>query len=102
MYSDVEEPSLNTPSMTATLRNMCANYCNRIKAAGYRVGVYSSLSWWNNYFDGDARFENWGRWVAQWGPSRCGYQGAYEMWQCSSEASIPGISGNVDLDLYYK
>ena len=101
VYYDVEEPSLNTASMKQTLRDMCANYCNRIMSAGYEAGVYSSLSWWRSYYDGDSRFDNWNKWIAQWGPSRCSYSGTYQMWQCKSTATIPGISGNVDLDLYY-
>ena len=30
------------------------------------------------------------------------YNGAYQMWQYTSTGSVPGISGNVDLNEIYK
>ena len=39
-------------------------------------------------------------WVAQWGPSLT-YSGAVEGWQYTSDGSIPGINGRVDLNKFY-
>ncbi len=39
-------------------------------------------------------------WIAQWS-SQCSYTNFYKMWQFSSNGSIPGINGRVDLSYYY-
>ena len=86
------------------LPGLCRAYCNKIKAAGYRVGVYSYLNWWNTKLD-DPIMSNWDRWIAQWptptGNTTCSYNGKYVIWQFSSSGSVPGISGRVDMDLAY-
>ena len=100
VYYDLEESSVGSVANRGLLASMSRTYCSSIKAAGYRPGVYSSLWWWNNYLT-DPVFNNWSRWVAQWNTS-CTYLGTYDMWQCSSVGSVPGISGSVDMDVYYR
>ena len=100
VYYDLEESSVGSVANRGLLASMSTTYCSSIKAAGYRPGVYSSLWWWNNYLT-DPVFNNWSRWVAQWNTS-CTYLGTYDMWQCSSVGSVPGISGSVDMDVYYR
>ena len=100
VYYDLEEYDVGSVANRGLLARMATTYCTSIKAAGYRPGVYSSLWWWNTYLT-DPCFNNWSRWVAQWNTS-CTYMGTYDMWQCSSVGSVPGISGNVDMDVYYR
>lgn len=75
----------------------CQIVCEGLKAAGYKPGVYSSLNWWNNYLTGVTAYT---RWVAQYN-SKCDYKGAYDIWQYASNGSVPGISGNVDVNWCY-
>ena len=100
VYYDVEERA----QMSTSLEPICRTYCNRIKESGYSVGVYSSLSWWNSYLTSSS-FNNWNRWVAQWpyktGNRTCDYNRRYEIWQCMSDGVVPGIVGNVDMDIAY-
>ena len=39
-------------------------------------------------------------WVAQWGPELT-YEGTYEGWQYTSDGSVPGINGRVDMSIFY-
>lgn len=42
-------------------------FAERIRQAGYEVGVYASLSWFNNYFNIDMLIDNGLKiWLAQW------------------------------------
>ena len=100
VYYDLEETDMGTVANRGLLARMSTIYCTAVQSAGYRPGVYSSLWWWNTYLT-DPVFDKWSRWVAQWNTS-CTYLGAYDMWQCSSEGSIPGIDGRVDTNVYYR
>ncbi len=77
-------------------------FCSVVKAAGYKPGVYSSLSWFNTMFDLN-RLKDYDKWVAQWGPSKCSFKGDnLALWQHSDSGSVSGIIGNVDLNICYK
>ncbi len=92
IYFDMEDDS----TIGCDLGAIAETFCSTIKNAGYAVGVYANLNWWNNYLT-DARFSQWHRWVAQYN-SECNYTGSYAMWQYSSSGSVPGISGPVDMN----
>lgn len=71
-------------------------FCKRISENGYKTGVYSYSSAYSDFLkhvDFDAN--GWYRWVAYWGTY---YDGPCDIWQYTSEGSVPGISGNVDLN----
>nr|MCR4851697.1 endolysin [Lachnospiraceae bacterium] len=40
-------------------------------------------------------------WLAQYASAPTYNKSRYDMWQYSSKGSIPGISGNVDLNISY-
>ncbi|MGF0031905.1 GH25 family lysozyme [Bariatricus sp. SGI.154] len=92
VYFDMEDNS----TIGSDLNAIAQTFCSTIKNAGYAVGVYANLDWWNNYLT-DTRFSQWYRWVAQWS-SACNYTGEYALWQYSAIGSVDGISGPVDLD----
>ena len=69
-----------------------------IEAAGYWCGIYANKNWWTNYLAG---LERYTKWVAQYN-SQCTYSGSYDMWQYTSSGSVPGISGNVDMNHCYR
>lgn len=69
-----------------------------ISEAGYWCGVYANTNWWTNYLVGLERFT---KWVAQYN-SACTYGGTYDIWQYTSSGSVPGISGNVDMNHCYR
>ena len=78
VYYDLED-NIIPKSQAATLASA---FCSKIEQAGYRAGVYASLSWWNNYLTNSV-FDQWDRWIAQWNYC-CDYSGTYSIWQNSA------------------
>lgn len=51
----------------------------KVEDAGYKFGVYASLSWWNNLITADVGH----KWVAHWA-ERCGYHKPCDLWQAGT------------------
>ena len=96
VYLDLEESDYLTDISQTAIADMAAAYCGDVQSAGYKAGIYSSTSWWDNYLT-DSRFNQWERWVAQWN-RKCEYEGTYHVWQACSDGAVDGINGNVDVD----
>lgn len=71
-----------------------------LKNAGYNYGVYASTSWWANNLVDSQILAGCSRWVAQYASS-CTYKGTKDLWQFTSDGSIPGIQGRVDMSQRY-
>lgn len=81
-------------------RTACVSaFCKTIQNGGRSAGVYASKSWYNSKIDASA-FNSYFIWVAQYNTT-CNYTGKYNMWQYSSKGSVPGIKGNVDVNISY-
>ena len=93
IYFDLEEAG--TESGAVRRANIFGDI---IEAAGYWCGVYANTNWWTNYLPGLERFT---KWVAQYN-NVCTYKGKYDIWQYTSSGSVPGISGNVDMNHCYR
>lgn len=78
---------------------ICDAFCKKIKAGGYKTGVYANLSTLNAYLPSDL-YKKWSIWVAQYN-SKCNYKHPYLMWQYSSSGRVNGISGRIDMNYYY-
>lgn len=98
VYIDMEDPYNQARKSKSTLAAVCDAFCNTIKAAGYKPGVYASLSWFNNKIGAITATHS--KWVAQY-YTQCQYKDAYDMWQYSSSGSVPGIPGRVDMNYWY-
>ena len=105
---DTEAAGGRADSMTKEQRTTVVKaFCERIKQAGYTPMVYSNKSWLENNLI-MSELEQYEVWVAHYvetddpinNPTN--YQGRYEIWQYTSEGSVPGISGKVDIDISYK
>lgn len=92
VYFDTEEKGTQSFSAQAARR-----YCAAIEDAGYKVGIYASLSWWRNYLKG---VDAWPKWVAAWTGTKPSIDGM-AMWQYTDKGSVPGIRGSVDLSYSY-
>lgn len=75
-------------------------FCKTVQNSGYKAGVYASKSWYQSNLYAD-ELNDYLIWVAQYN-TECTYTGKYDMWQYTSQGSVPGISGNVDMNVYYK
>lgn len=99
VYYDLEDANTTGKCSKTKIADMAEAFCNRIKKAGYQVGIYANLSWFNNILTDD-RFNQWDKWVAQYN-DKCTYKGAYTMWQYTDKGSVKGINGGVDMNYYY-
>lgn len=78
-------------------------FCNTITANGYQAGLYANTYWLEHYFE-NSQLANMNLWIARWTQSTSiwhGYTGKGNifMWQYTSDGSVPGISGRVDLNV---
>ena len=88
------------------IENIAVAFLTRIKKAGYKVGIYCNLDWYNNVLT-DA-LKQYDCWIARYPANDNG--SAQERlrpnvgvgWQYSSKVKVPGINGNVDMDVFYK
>ncbi len=95
IFYDVEENkqfALGRAKVSAIIRA----FLERVEAAGYWVGLYSSYSALTNYVSNDIR-ERYAIWLAHWDVQKSPYTGAYGVWQYKV-GKADGVSGDCDLD----
>lgn len=90
----------------AEITRIAQAFIQTINDAGYPCGIYCNMDWYKNVLDVDALAVPF--WIARY-PS--GDNGAMKEslrpnvgergWQYSSKGRVPGISGNVDMDVWY-
>lgn len=96
VYYDLEEQSTAALGKD-TCTQIAQTFCNAMEQAGYWAGIYANTNWFTNYLDHAILWPRYTVWLAD-------YRQAYnttlgrDMHQYSSTGSVPGISGNVDLD----
>lgn len=81
-------------------------FLRKIHSAGYKAGIYSNVDWFNNLLTPAMR--DYDCWIARYPATDNGKvverlrpaQGIG--WQYSSKGKVPGINGNVDMDVFYK
>ena len=93
---DDDQRSLNSDQ----LADIAAAFCNKLKAAGYQVGIYSAPSFYNSLLS-SPRLDVYEKWVAHWGVDQPRYNKPFTIWQYDNQSSVPGITGNVDADYSY-
>ena len=83
-----------------TVTRCAVDFCEVVEAAGYLPMVYFSPSKGYGELDLETLME-WPFWLAHytdgWQPTSFRYH--FHVWQYSSTGSVPGIKGNVDLNL---
>ena len=98
LYIDLEVPTLSKYA------NVVAQaFLNKMKTLGGDGGVYANLNWWNNYLADTAKdYSTSPFWIAQYNDTM-DYKpaSAMGMWQYTSNGSVDGISGKVDMDRCY-
>lgn len=82
------------------LKDIITTFCNKIENNGYFVGIYANKNWLENKID-NALKERYVIWIAQYN-SKCTYAGKYHMWQYTSDGSVNGINGRVDMNYSYQ
>ena len=87
------------------VENIAVAFLTRIKKAGYKAGIYCNLDWYNSVLS-DA-LKQYDCWIARYPASDNGSvqerlrPNVGVGWQYSSKGKVSGISGNVDMDVFY-
>ncbi len=97
---DIESSQQTSTVRGDTLVDIADTFCKMVQDSGYYVMIYANLDYFNNKLN-NSSLDDYDKWLAQWS-SKPTYSKPFGIWQYSSKGSIPGISGNVDLDIAYK
>ena len=81
--------------------NMVKSFCNYIWDNGYNAGFYSYLSYIQSRCDQSVLNSYYPVWLAHYNNSTW-YSGKFQLWQFSSTQYVNGLSGNVDVSVWYK
>lgn len=88
------------------IENIAVSFLTRIKKAGYKVGIYCNLDWYNNVLSDTLK--KYDCWIARYPASDNGSvqerlrPSVGAGWQYSSKGKVPGINENVDMNVFYK
>ena len=94
------EHNFNPRTHKAELTKFCLIFMEDMKDAGFdKVGVYANKDYFTTILDYKKLKENGLIWLAQWKVSKPSLE--CDIWQYSSKGSVPGIKGNVDMNISY-
>lgn len=109
IWLDLESATLRAKGKEF-IRNLCYIYAYHFTMAGYFCGIYCNRDWYLNVIHDDLK-KDFDFWIARY---PAGDDGNYNptsslkppssmavAWQYSSKGRVPGISGNVDMDVDY-
>lgn len=103
VYFDMEDSKMVGKNYAA----IAQAFFDKLTAAGYPVGTYANLSWWNTRLTSPV-FNKYSKWVAAYNTTigltyapMSNFSEGNGVWQFSDYGSIPGISGRVDLNYTY-
>lgn len=93
--------SARTDTVTVdNLADACISFCERVKSAGYTPMIYQNKN--TTMFKLDLpKLQDYDFWLAEYGDEPTYYYD-YQMWQYSSTGKVPGISGEVDMNISFK
>lgn len=97
----IYDDTARTDKMTVEgLADCCVAFCERVKSAGYTPMVYQNASTSTHKLD-LPRIKDYDFWLAEYTDFPTFYY-EYDMWQYTSEGKVPGIEGNVDMNISFK
>ena len=104
---DVEDEATQGQLSKTQLANIINAYKSVIEDYGYKFMIYSNPNWLTNKIDMSS-FAGDDIWLARWFYDGSPYHdhgyagpGNVTIWQYSSSGTVPGISGNVDMNIGY-
>lgn len=83
-----------------TLTDMAIAFLDMIEKAGYYAMLYSNKHWLENKLDYE-RLKRFDIWLAQWAEKPT-WEGNFGIWQYTSDGSVDGIQGRVDMNIAYR
>lgn len=102
---DMEDASLLNGLSNADRTDILWSFCSTIQNnSKYKYALYANLNWLNNYFE-NSRLAGMPIWIARYCDPSLGHRytgaGNVFMWQYTSQGTIPGINGYVDMNFVY-
>ena len=92
----LEEAKLSKEKAT----NVCLAFCETVQAAGYTPMVYANPDMLNNHLNPENISDKYLIWLANY-TTATSYTGKYDYWQYSSDGTVDGIEGRVDMNFFY-
>ena len=105
VFYDLEWDNQRAPDK-AVITQIANAFLMRIKDAGYTPAIYCNMDWYNNVLD--VQNLPYDYWIASYPASDTGAilerlrPSVGVGWQYSRKGKVPGILGDVDLDVFYK
>lgn len=106
IWYDMEDKSL-PPFGNDAIEGVALAFIGECKEAGYDVGIYCNKSWYDNYINQYLK-DKYVFWIARYGKNTGLLDEKYKptmknviAWQYTSKGQVPGINGNVDMDVLY-
>lgn len=108
VFYDLEWKTQRESCSKSLITKIAKAFLDKVQSAGYKVGIYCNVDWYNNVLDKAAL--NYDYWLAAY-PEELKDNGTIQErlrpstgvgWQYSSKGKVPGISGPVDMDVFYK
>lgn len=97
-YISDENARTNTADISDELRSlMCIAFCERIREFGYYPIIYASENWMRRDMD-LKMLTDYEFWAPQYRDEN-DFLYDFTMWQYTEEGEIPGVKGEVDLDI---
>ncbi|MCD7927556.1 MAG: glycoside hydrolase family 25 protein, partial [Oscillospiraceae bacterium] len=98
-WENIGTSSARTDNVSrSTLTAMANAFCSTVQAAGYQTSVYFYTDL--GYMSYNLEALPYSFWLCQYSTLPTFYYN-FDMWQYSSTGTVPGISGNVDMNLYF-
>ncbi|WP_051538207.1 glycoside hydrolase family 25 protein [Butyrivibrio proteoclasticus] len=99
VYMDVEKSNgrgdgISVDERTATIHA----FLSTISGSGYSCGIYSNKKWFEGMIS-TSSLTGYNIWLAQYVDLPTYSATKYDMWQYSSKGQVPGINGNVDMNV---
>lgn len=91
---------------SAMIEKITLAFLNKVKKAGYKVGIYCNVDWYNNVLT--SKLKAYDMWLSRYPYNDTGViqerlrPSVGIGWQYSSKGNVPGIPGNVDMNVFYK
>ena len=102
-YEYAADYRLNNGASVEERTKVIRAFCEEVMAKGHEAGIYTGGYLASTAIDGVGLSQDYWMWIATYGSSvYSGYKGLYDFWQYTSTGSVLGITGNVDVDCWFK
>ncbi|MBO5509137.1 MAG: glycoside hydrolase family 25 protein [Lachnospiraceae bacterium] len=96
----VDDSDARTYNLDITSRtDGVVGFCETVKAAGYEPMIYANRNWFVQSLD-MTRLGSYKLWVAHYAEEP-NFPYMYNGWQYTEQGSVPGITGSVDLNVWF-